>query len=354
MAFNVDEINDDHRQHINLSAHAWSVISDDIIYLEGPEASNVSGILNRIFNNYKDVSNASIGITLDKLSDYYYNLFDGITGIPVESTSKLINTLIEDKKRELLDNVDKLVKSKALKFRINNDNFTYLTDDFSECVEDEYYPSIGKYLKAIFEDYTNLAFVERERILFKDTIRVLLKAIEENQLLRLKTISGSTLEIKPHSIRTDALATFNYVVCYSRKISDNVEEDFRPASIRLARIDASNIRPIKSRSGKITKSERLSLEEKVSAQGPNFMIDKEQEFRVRLTDKGIKSYYSLINLRPQFIKREGNEFLFKSTEFHIRTYFFIFGADALVLEPKTLRDSMLLEYSAAKDRYDED
>ena len=352
MPFNPYDINTDQRVHINLTKHSWSIIENDMTYINTYGKENLSGMLNKIFYNYKDASSMSIGIVIDNLYDHYVQLFSQHK-LPEENYQHIIKALISEKKENFIRKSMSFKKGEGRKFRINNENFLYLTDYSSECNEEQYYTTVGKYLKALFEDYANLPFVEREQILFSSIISRIKDAISNNHLIRFKNIDNMVFEVKPYTIQTDSLVSFNYLLCYSRLFSRDSREVFQPASFRLSRLNPDSVKIMKSINGRLTEKEKRVLEEKVDKLGVENMLGSPQLFKVRLTDKGIKMYNNMISFRPTFSKREGNDLTFYSTEFQIESYFFKFGEDAVVIEPRELCSKIYEKYSNAKRVYEE-
>ena len=164
MGFIINSI--DQKQHINLSREAWKIIDEDIqnFYIE--TRPNLSGFLNRVFENFYEEAQASISYRMDQLYDMIEATFEDALFNQYDDDIKqdVMNRIISVKERFLLEKVKEYPKGEGRKFRINNQNLTIL----EESIDDTYYNgSAGLYLKALFEEYARLPYSKREQIFSK-------------------------------------------------------------------------------------------------------------------------------------------------------------------------------------------
>ena len=128
----------------------------------------------------------------------------------------------------------------GIKFRINNENATYLTE---ECQEDAYYSTTGKYLKALFEEYCEKTYLEREKIIYKDYFDTIMGAIAEQRQLKICLPKDEHVHIKPFSIETDPLSMYHYLTGYQ---VNGAEESAKSFSYRITNIKSMRMLQKKS------------------------------------------------------------------------------------------------------------
>ncbi|WP_043923137.1 WYL domain-containing protein [Leadbettera azotonutricia] len=214
----------------------------------------------------------------------------------------------------------------------------YLTGASSDCGEDYYYnQKIGRYLKAVFEEYIELPYYKRERIFFFNEIREAKEAIQSGK--RLKITPGNsdksvTYYLKPYRVMTDPQSTYYYLTGYSSK-ADSTDE-YIPASFRISRI--KEIKIMRGKSGKITRDQKLELENLLLKKGAPFLLGDVKSIKVMLTELGKKYYRQQLHLRPLYDEIiDGNIYVFNCSREQIKNYFIKFGKEALVIEPPDLK-----------------
>lgn len=336
----------DQKQRVNLSYTALSIIENDRICF-GVE--NITKFYNRIFMCFKEDALASRAIALDKQRKALEMTF---AKLEKETKDKVIDTLVSEYEMELKRSVDHYPKGESQLFRLNNQNFQYLTEPNSSCREDEYYGNkMSLYLKAVFEEYAWKPYVLRERIYFSDVIEKAEMAIQLGLQLRVELKNNSRFYIKPYRVMSDKMDTYNYLVGCSR--SDKTPEaDFKPASFRVTRM--INMEMIKKgKSGRLTQGEKNSIDYRISTEGPQFLVGDTVVIRIRLTDTGVRKYREHLFLRPPYQKKidAPGVYDFYCTEAQAEFYFMKFGRDAEILSPEILRDRMVRLYRDALDSY---
>ena len=132
----------EHKQRLNLSPYANAILEHDI---HAFNAKTRSGLINIIIKNFYNDARASISITEKNLKDKYN---EKLSSIDEPTRSQVIDTLVEDYTNQTLKTIDAYESGCPLTFRINNENFEYLTTD---CTEAKNYSSTGKYIKALID-----------------------------------------------------------------------------------------------------------------------------------------------------------------------------------------------------------
>lgn len=339
---------ENNKQHLNLSAQAYEVIQNDM-FTFGEE--KLSGFINRIFEQYAPVAEASVSRTLNRRRDELTQLFERIAG-DEKTKERIRKMLLQRTKDRLVEKALSYEKGRAFKFWLNKRNLIYLTEAESECGEEEYYGDHrGKYIKSVLEEYARLPYVQRERIYFSPFVEVVRSAIGEQHQLRIVTGRDMVYSVYPYEIFCDPLSTANYLVGYSKRYS-HPEDDLRPCSFRISAL--SSIKEEKSKSAFLKEEKRRQLAQTVASRGVQFMSSEEEEIQVKLTFSGETKYHRQVHLRPTLVRRIGEKkdiFVFQCTAAQAEFYFFKFGADAEILQPPGLREKFITLHRNALNIY---
>ena len=348
------------RQTPNLSPAAYEIINGDMKDFSNGSRHTISGFLNVIFKNFYQDADASISQRyMDKQAELS-NLFSSseFRSVDKKTTAKFVSKLLDDYQKKLVTKAWSHEKGKIVKFIVNKDN-TIILRGSNESV---YYPNsnINAYLKAIFEEYASKPMCEREKIYFKDTVDTIQSAIAQKKCLKislLKTIDqkskrarSRTFWVRPYKIVQDSARMFNYLVGYSEEINQETQET-DPGKIvcyRISRICEKYIYSAKS--GFLSQETQEMIDAAIAAKGPQFLADKVISLKVRFTDVGIEYLNRHLYMRPgdfNEVENEPNTYVFRCTEFQAMNYFFKFGAEAEILEPKETRNTLMERYKNA-------
>jgi hypothetical protein len=358
MAFE-DQGSMDFKQHINLSERAWNTIENDMLDFYGDRKSRLSNFLNRVFAHFYPSASSSITLELERKREKYAGILEKITGFTIKNSLRgdIISKLVDYDEEKLKKRVAAYPKGEGRKFRLNKANMTYLTDADSECGEDHYYNNkIGRYLKAVFEEYTKLPYYRRERIFFLEEISAAKAAIQAGKCLKITStvpgLSGNPVkyEMLPYRIMTDRQSMYNYLVgCVSRPGGKELtEQDL--TTFRISRI--KEIKIMRSKSGKLNVAQKHKLEDLLLKNGPAFLRGDIKSIKVKLTEAGKKNYHQQLHLRPAYDEiLEDNIYVFRCSERQITNYFIKFGKDALVIDPLPLKKQFLDFFSDSHYAY---
>ena len=366
------------RQHINLSNHAHEILTGDISAFSDSES--MSGIINTILENYADYSEANICRAVDEKRNTL------IQTISMHKTSKspsrpkdsldeakpsvtpseksVIECLVKDYEEQLINKFARtsFPKEFTFKLRLRNDLFDDLYGKFPNS---DYYDSVlGRYIKAIIEDYALQDYYKREEIYFMKMHQRLLSELRaplpDRILLRMRyrTSNGSVSDyrIKPFRMTNEAESQFHYLIAMSKPVSDP-DSDFVPAVFRLSRIIDFTETPSIS-SGKITRKEQKALSDAINERGVQFLMSDICEYKIRLTPEGMKMYRNILNQRPAADISKTTEdasgtttMYFLCTPLQIQSYFFRFGKEAKILSPKSAAKDFSEAYRKAYEQY---
>ncbi|MEG2137075.1 MAG: WYL domain-containing protein [Oscillospiraceae bacterium] len=265
-------------------------------------------------------------------------------------TQAAVSALAEEYRARLLEKALSYPKGESLKFRINNENFAYLTNG-SLCSEELNYGEnhMGTYLKAIVEEYAAKSYLERERIYLRPWFDTIQDAIAAKKQLRLQLRDKTWKFIKPYRVMPDALSMYHYIVGYALPAQTDRAAEMTSFSHRV-----SNLLDVKTVSAGafLSDAAQKQLEAQLRVKGAQFMSGDSAEIKVYLTEEGIKKYHRLLHLRPSYCAIEDHSvYVFRCTPEQIKYYFFKFGAEAKVLSPRDLTQAFRQMYALAAETY---
>lgn len=385
-----DQGSSDRKQYLNLSMEAWEIINYDQCRFASTDSKGpklpLSTFLNQIFQNFYETADASIALQAENYAQKLREILsDGEdrsglrkksspsrgrkTGRAADSMENIDNMSSMDRTIEKLTAayVDKLrekstsyAKGKGEKFRLNQENFSYLTDVDSECQEELFYSSIGQYLKALFEEYASLTHLQREAVYYRSVLETIQQAFDSNSAVRVTHVRGFQFEFQPYRVLSDLSSTYHYLIGYSTPLNMDIDYDVtnqpvpcraRPATMRISNIADAKV--VRRKSGKLTARQKEELKTSLNDNGPQFMADDTHEIHVRLTPDGISRYNYQLALRPEYTEIiEPDIYVFRCSERQIEYYFFNFGKDAMILKPDNLRRHFARRYREAAEGYE--
>lgn len=342
--------NNENRQHINLSAHALATIENDMFAFG---INTKSGFLNQVISNFKYTADASISEALHHKTKEYTKL---LKDLEPNTRKNVLEKLTDSYCKELQRKAKGYEKGMGIKFRINDENIDFLAN---ECREDKYYFSIsnngeshdnlGKYLKALIEEYCSKSYFEREEIYFCQEFELLHTAIKLKKKIKFKLPKENSYRyLKPYKITTDPLSMYHYLVGISidDKRSNKETNSFSYRITNLKNLTQLNEKIF------ISNETKKCLEKELQEKGAQFMIEDVIETKVYLTPAGIDKYKRLLHLRPQYDAIEDtNIYVFHCTPRQIEYYFFKFGEDAIILSPIELSYTFKSMYKKAYIQY---
>lgn len=317
---------------ISLSSYTYQILLKDMdafkILKENGEL-NRNDFFNRIIINYMDEytmeNNEQVDV-INRIVDKYVSI-DEMDKINL--SNELIKNLRENYFFHNTDEKSVIVNIKPTK--ASEDVIIYLLD---RVIKNQ---SISSYFRQMFDSYANLTQNMRERIIFKDNFEKLIKSLEKGKkvfitLRNKKTFTGSL-----------------YAICDSKEEMYNYclfELENNRSTVRLASISAVKIinEPV---SFKEENEPLFDFQMKNCVQTTVSPRDFDM-VKVYLTNEGIKLYDKMYAYRPQYVKKEVNNYFFIGSHDQILSYFRRFGRNALILEPDYLRLKMEAYY---KDSY---
>ena len=348
-------INEQQKIRISLTRKALYTMSEDINTFG---IKNNSAFINIVFDNFKDEAKSSISLQLQQRRVELEMLFANSNMDPALKKNlidKLLSEKEDDLKKEIAQDNDDTQKDFSKytgiphTYRINNKNIEYLTED---CSEEKYYNHAGQYICSIIKEYCSLPFIERERIIKKDTYEIVEQACREKKILKIKApINGKEqlFYVYPYKILPDLFHTQSYLVCYSRK-SGKDESSKIVASFSMARLKMPTMLNQKFH---LNQKELKNIKKQLSDNSPAYLIGKPEQIAVRLSKKGKQNYQARLYSRPEKIDELSTDdiYIFNCTQQQIINYFFSFGKEAEIISPQDLRKRFMETYEKALNKY---
>jgi len=347
-------------QTVTVSDDTYNIINHDI-YFFGTDYSplNINKVLNLIVINYSDKSDADFNVAFSE----YQELYDAAKRRKADET--LLQEIKKHFEKEFYRKQNLPVHGERFRFTLTKKSVKKLLSidgipkeklidfwDDPQSKPEFRYKTVAKYLSRLFESYSKLPSAERERILFSDRYHMI-EQIIGGKSKGLKTVINETtwLHVKPYKIIYDVNTGYNYLVGISSLDPEN--DGYKIAPFRINRLrnlqEDNSIDPISYK-------EKSMIEERLREVSPAYISTSAMEIKVRLNQNGQYKINVIVRNRPKIkqIKELENgtaEYTVFCTEFQAKNYFIQFGADAVVVEPKSLNEVMKNELQNAVDKY---
>jgi len=352
-------INDEGRQHINLSSDAKMVIEGDMIkFNDDYELKNRSGFMNTIISNYYDAFPLSPSVALKQLETLYNSLKQDDLG------KKVVQAVVDEFSKEIMKNIIEEYSNKyptefQFKLLLNKENMNILENLEEAKYFHQYAPRSGVsfYIKVILESYATLKREERERIYFKETIEKIERSIKRKSLIRFKD-DGETIKVtpmyiyKPHNQQSlEVLVMFNDGVTSSgefvkmdgfkiKYLHDNGVKDLKEKAI-------SHLFP----DDDIVELMKKAVREKSSKSKKPVL-----EFKIRFTEGGLLRFIAEEDNIPMVgipDPNDENMVICKTTETSIFNHLFKYGAQAQIISPLNARERFMKLFKVSYEAYAE-
>ena len=221
--------------------------------------------------------------------------------------------------------------------------------------------SLHRWAAALMQSYVSRPDHERERLFcypMYRTCKIALISGREGKKpafgqMRVAFWEGGTLKkarLKPYSLEGGQNLTYNYLTGLEKAVDDR--EGWRPIAIRLGRISSLSLTP----GAGLTATQRQMVQAALSSSNIAYLRDKPITVRVRFTDAGLDMLQWIVSNRPDFYfeaASNSNTAVMHTSEKQAYIYLNRFGADAVVLEPASLRRRLQGFYRRAAEAYAE-
>lgn len=389
----------EHKQRVTIYPLVDAVIREDTMNMEGNDNRNgfILHVIERMMDDPEINLAAAAGAEEDQYKEYLRRIPTENRQIGISGTDELARALadrrIKQIKKKYADEQEQYDRDSTgerydITLRIKNDLYVKLETKRSNWTEFEqgrrkgtgyemvpkYYRREKEFIERILWDYACKPANQRERVYCKDRIEMIKEALKEREDKRRSLIvtlrmdgnpdGGYTLHrVAPYGLYTDASGSYYYLVGISERI-DDAAEGRKYASFRISRI--KNIDP--DTHMYVPDSQRQQLQERINRLGVPYILgpvqndssaDSGNKITVRLTENGWRMYLTILRNRPRYNNvdrpqpdKDGNVILeFDCSERQIENYFYMYGADAYIVQPVSLRERFIQKYTEALQAY---
>jgi hypothetical protein len=347
----------ENKLRLNLSDYAFSILNYDMVAFGIGDANNnriSSSFINDIFLHFKDAATSSIALAINVRREE-------LSGILAEflECNQVVEKMLAVYEKELVEAATSRIKErdKPFSIRVNNRNLEYLRSEEGQAESVYYNNRVGLYMKAVIEEYCQLPYPAREQFFYRENWNEIGRAIDEKKVVKLRmqsTIasSGRTRDnisyMLPMCIEEDSEHMYNYL---AGMIGPTQVGPWKIGVVRLSNIINAECQ---KKPGFLSADDKKSIRAEIKRRGIRYLSDNESPIKVvvQFTPSGEKLYRQMLHLRPICTKKTGLIYEFECPQFQADTYFFKFGHNVKVLEPRFLADKFKRKYQSAARQYD--
>ena len=255
------------------------------------------------------------------------------------NNNKLCNYILEKLKYKKEINIEKDLESqgrplkKIIQFDLNVSN----KEIYYDVLRDNDVEIEAEFFRELFEKYCSKFKYIRELFIFQDTVKNILEAIKEKKKLKLKYGSKLTT-VEPYFIKRDEQGDENFLFCYCE--TEKTYYNYKLKDLEVISILEDKI---KGKDKKYIENVRKNFDPFLG--NGNFI-------KVKLTELGMKMIKGLTNYRPKLIEKNEDIYTFEASNENAKLYFRQFSKEAIILEPKELREEMKKDFLEALKNYD--
>lgn len=352
------------QQRVNLSKRAYEIVLSDIENFNIDKSSagkefNLSNFFCSVFINSKGILDSFVSKKIGDCADTYYEFFsiNDILGFRKNKNEyeklrqRLVDKMCEAEKKRCTEHILRLSERKYHSVRIflNSELMSFVRNGNFSCEEELFNNRFGGFMKAVIEEYCELPYCEREKIVLKEKIDMLEAVMNEDKprVMRVINNRNEIYDVVPFGIKSDLNNTYNYLICLYRR--SGTDESFSPHGFRL-----SCIEPIEH-SGESMK-ETVPFEHKRTIEEwlDNYFDmygSRNVTVKVRFTNEGTRLYNRIKFQRPLFTHKEGNVYTFECPELQAEHYFTRLTGEAEIIEPNSLRERLAVKFEKAAKVY---
>lgn len=186
----------------------------------------------------------------------------------------------------------------------------------------------AEFFRDLFKAYTSYYKYERELFIFEETVKIIVEAIKNKNRMKIR-FDGKLYTTEPFFIKRDEQGDENFLFSYVEEL-----KEYRNFKLKDLQIIGVLNEKIPGKDRKYVESVRKNFDP--------FLADG-NKIKVKLSDNGERLLKSLTNYRPKLIKRDKDVFIFEASNENAKLYFGQFFKEAVILEPKELREEMKRE-----------
>ena len=254
------------------------------------------------------------------------------------NNNRLCNYILEKLKYRKEIDVEKELESqgrplkKIIQFDLNVSN----KEIYYDVLRDNGVDVEAEFFRDLFEKYCSKFKYIRELFVFQDTVKQILEATRKKKKIKLKYGSKLTT-VEPYFIKRDEQGDENFLFCYCE-----TEKTYYNYKLKDLEVISILDEKIKGKDKKYIESVRKNFDPFLG--NGNFI-------KVRLTEEGMKMIKGLTNYRPKLIEKNEDIYIFEASNENAKLYFRQFSKEAVILEPKELREEMKKDFLEALANY---
>ena len=311
---------------------------------------------NTLFNNNGHINNFIIKIIMNYHDDYKkknnhlksdiksYLMDEAKFALNDDQYEKITWKIINGLDKTHIDSKSTARKLKEQKITIKTTNnsrkvFGKITNDKPKDV------GVAPYLCSIILSYLNQPSYIREQIIYKDEIKAIQKAIENNQKISFKNKNNKDphINVSPYAIVPSKEEIYSYLVYQET----NKKGQEVAMSVHICNIDW--VEGVSEASE--FNNEVLECFERMEKNGYQFSIRGKNECKVKLSEDGSNIYNARYLERPEVVNQEEDIYTFDCSGFQLENYFAPFHENAIILAPEYNVRKTIEHYQSAIQKY---
>lgn len=239
---------------------------------------------------------------------------------------------LNDKYKDLKGNphlVEEEQKKESVQFNLNKQNSLIYYDVLRENnAQNE-----SEFMRSLLIRYATNPKNKRELFIFKEFFERLNLAIKDKKNVYITFNDDRKVKITPYYIGSSDLEIANYIFCY-----DVLEGKYKNYKLNY-------LKQVYTISENGNWKDKEYIENVIKNFDP--FLSKGNNIKIWLSKNGEKLLKSIKVNRPKLISSENNIYEFEASEEQVKRYFSYFFDDAIILEPKELKDWFIERYENA-------
>ena len=239
---------------------------------------------------------------------------------------------LNDKYKDLKGNphlVEEEQKKESIQFNLNKQNSLIYYDVLRENnAQNE-----SEFMRSLLIRYATNPKNKRELFIFKEFFERLNLAIKDKKNVYITFNDDRKVKITPYYIGSSDLEIANYIFCY-----DVLEGKYKNYKLNY-------LKQVYTISENGNWKDKEYIENVIKNFDP--FLSKGNNIKIWLSKNGEKLLKSIKVNRPKLISSENSIYEFEASEEQVKRYFSYFFDDAIILEPKELKDWFIKRYKNA-------
>ncbi len=290
---------------------------------------NFNSFINILLNNYYEQFSAVE-------ESLYDDIMDAVKNVPPRYREEIFDSM----KRIIDKRTDSPLKKETTTFsfkptKVGEKAINYIDNVLLKS------ESISSFYRRLLTSYTQKTKNEREKIIYKDTISLLQKALKKGVTVMLTMKNGTLMkDVSIYAMGESKDELYNYVLLF---------HEGKNVTSRLSKIRSVNLLNAKAvfpEKGKALFDKQLRW----AIQYTVYNTD-DTPIQVKLTPKGKILFEKIYLYRPEPVSIEGDIYTFECSANQLLFYFERFGEHALILQPKRTGIFMRNYYYFAYKKY---